>query len=60
MQEELGRAPTQEEVAKTRMEMWKDTLHHHHDLIKEAVKPKPVVSYKPGLKKPNGGAPHSR
>jgi hypothetical protein len=45
---------TQEEIAKTRLEMEKNAQQAHHDMLKEAVRPRPVVSFKP---KPNGGAP---
>jgi hypothetical protein len=45
---------TQEEIAKTRLEMEKNAQQAHHDMLKESVRPRPVVSFKP---KPNGGAP---
>ncbi len=49
-----ARYNTQEEVAKTHLEMVKAHQDNQHKALQEAIKPRPVVSYKP---KPNGGAP---
>ena len=45
---------TQEEIARHQLQVQENRQLLHHDLVKEAVKPKPVVSYKPH---PNGSPP---
>ena len=44
-----ARYNTEEEIAKTHLEMVSNAQKAHHDAMREAMKPKPVVTHKPKL-----------